>query len=118
MNGLEASPRYANSSNQHHTTQETMTRGPGTVSSASSVVMPLEIAKRPSSTCTSTLIMQPAIMNHNRLKPYSAPTLGVAINSPEPTMQAVMIRPGPRCLRVPRQSVGASCGPSEDMAAG
>ena len=94
--------------NQHQTNHDTMKRGPGIVFIASSVVMPLEIAKRPSSTCTSTLIMQPAIMNHNRLKPYSAPTLGVAINSPEPTMQAVIMRPGPRCLRMPRQSFGAS----------
>ena len=87
-----------------------MKRGPGTLSMSSRVVFPWIIAARPSSTCTKTLTIQPSMMNHSSVKPFFAPTTGVAINSPEPTMQAVMIRPGPRCLRMPPQCVGASWG--------
>src|SRR5262245_2626824 len=36
------------------------------------------------------------MMNHSRLKPTEAPSLGVTISSPEPTMVAVMMKPGPR----------------------
>lgn len=36
------------------------------------------------------------MMNQSRVKPLLAPSFGVTINSPETTMVAVMIRPGPR----------------------
>jgi hypothetical protein len=37
------------------------------------------------------------MMNHRSVNPLAAPTLGVTISSPEPTMAALMIRLGPRC---------------------
>ena len=49
-------------------------------------------------------------MNHSMVKPTLAASAGVAISSPEPTMVAVMISPGPRCLRMPLKSVGAGLG--------
>ena len=50
------------------------------------------------------------MMNHSMVKPTLAASAGVAISSPEPTMVAVMISPGPRCLRMPLKSVGAGLG--------
>ena len=47
------------------------------------------------------------MMNQSIVKPTSEASAGVAINSPEPTMVAVMISPGPRCLMIPRRVVGA-----------
>ena len=47
------------------------------------------------------------MMNHSMVKPTSEASAGVAISSPEPTMVAVMISPGPRCLMMPRRVVGA-----------
>jgi hypothetical protein len=40
--------------------------------------------------------MQARRTNHNIEKPSAAPTFGVTISSPEPTMAALMMRPGPR----------------------
>ncbi len=53
---------------------------------------------------------QPTMMNHNMLNPTVAPSFGVTINSPEPTMIALMMRPGPTCRSMPGQSVGAGLG--------
>lgn len=39
--------------------------------------------------------------------PTSAPNFGVTINSPEPTIEAVMIKPGPRYRSVSKNFVGA-----------
>jgi hypothetical protein len=43
------------------------------------------------------------MINHNKLKPALAPVIVVAINSPEPTIDAAMISPGPKCDRIPSQ---------------
>ena len=50
--------------------------------------------------------MHPNMINHRSANPASAPTLVVTINSPEPTMLADIISPGPNCLRIPFQSEG------------
>ena len=47
------------------------------------------------------------MMNHSSWKPTAAPSFGVTISSPEPTMTALMIRPGPSCFRMPGKLVGA-----------
>src|SRR5688500_9621250 len=64
------------------------------------------MASRPSSTCTKTLITQPTTISQSSQKPACAPVLVVPINSPEPTMEPAMIKPGPRRLRMPRMEVG------------
>jgi hypothetical protein len=48
-------------------------------------------------------------MNHSSVKPALAPSFGVTISSPEPTMEAVMIRPGPSWRTMPLTEVGAGC---------
>ena len=93
---------------QNQTSQDTRKRGPGTEFSASSVVMRSTIASRASSICTNTLTTHARMMNHSIEKPSAAPTLGVTISSPDPTMAALMMRPGPRCDAVPSQSRGGS----------
>src|SRR5262245_20776664 len=55
-------------------------------------------------------------MNQSSLKPWAAPSLGVTMSSPEPTMIALRIRPGPSCRAIPAQVVGAGRG--EDRATG
>jgi len=47
------------------------------------------------------------MMNQRSRKPTSAPSFGVTINSPEPTMIDVMINPGPSCRSRPPSEVGA-----------
>ena len=95
--------------NSHsHTSHDTRKRGPGTEFSASSVVTRSTIANRASSTCTNTLTMQPRMMNHSIEKPSAAPTFGVTMSSPEPTIAALMMRPGPRCEAVASQPRGGS----------
>ena len=53
------------------------------------------------------------MMNHSRTKPTSAPSFVVTISSPDPTIDAVMINPGPIC-RMMAPAVGreplAACG--------
>ena len=70
-------------------------RGPGSVLSDAMVDSPVPIACLPNSSCTTTLTKQLKMMNHIRMKPARAPTIVVAINSPEPTMEAERIKPGP-----------------------
>jgi hypothetical protein len=91
-----------------HSSHDTRKRGPGTEFSASSVVSRSTIANRASSICTNTLTMQPRIMNHSIEKPRAAPTFGVTMSSPEPTIAALMMRPGPRCDAVASQPRGGS----------
>ena len=97
------SPRYMNSQNQ--SSHDTRRRGPGTEFSASSVVMRSTIARRASSICTNTLTMHARRMNQSIEKPSAAPTFGVTISSPDPTIAALMMRPGPDATPCP-PSVG------------
>ena len=99
-------PRYMNS--HSHSSHETRSRGPGTVFSASSVVTRSTIASRASSICTNTLTMHARMMNHSIEKPSAAPTFGVTISSPDPTIAALMMSPGPRCDAVAIQPLGGS----------
>ena len=49
-------------------------------------------------------------INQSILNPTLAASAGVAINSPEPTIVAVIISPGPRCLSMPTNVLGAGLG--------
>src|SRR5918993_1505118 len=91
---------------QNHTSHDTRSRGPGTELSASSVVTRSTIATRASSTCTNTFTTHARSTNHKRKKPLAAPTFGVTISSPDPTMAALMMRPGPRWEAVANQPRG------------
>ena len=97
---------------QSQTSHDTRMRGPGMLFIASNVVIPLATAKRPSSTCTKTLMIQPMTISQSRSKPASAASFGVAITSPEPTIEAVRISPGPTCRKICPKLLGASCGES------
>ena len=60
------------------------------------VVSPVQIACFPYCNCTATLIRQLKIMIQKAAKPALAPNMVVAINSPDPTMEADKIKPGPK----------------------
>ena len=70
-------------------------RGPGIRSMVRSELLPVVTVWRPISTWMKTFSTHAAIMNQSSVKPAPAPSLGVTTSSPEPTMVAVMIRPGP-----------------------
>ena len=72
------------------------------------LVRPSAMANRPNSTWTKTLITQPSTISHNSQKPASAPVLVVAMSSPEPTIDAAIINPGPNRLRIPPSVRGGS----------
>jgi hypothetical protein len=54
-------------------------------------------------------------MTQNVINPPFAPSTVVAINSPEPTMEADKIKPGPRKLSLPLRDMGGSLMPGCDM---
>ena len=57
---------------------------------------PVMIACFPNSSCTATFARQLITMIHKAAKPALAPSTVVAINSPDPTIEAERINPGPR----------------------
>ena len=99
------SAKYIPSHSQ--SSHETRNLGPGTVFIASSVVIPRKSAKRPNSICTNTLITHPRMMNQSNVNPTLAPSLGVTITSPDPTIEAVTMSPGPVFFKISVQRVGA-----------
>src|SRR6187397_2517583 len=82
---------------QNQRIHDTRNRGPGIEFSASSVVTRSTITMRASSICTKTLTMHAKMTNQSIENPLAAPTFGVTMSSPDPTMAALMMRPGPRC---------------------
>ena len=92
-------------------THDTMARGPGNVFNPTSVVCPRSTAWRPSSICTKTFSRQPRMINQSSLNPSSAPSFGVTISSPEPTMTALMMSPGPICRNTPPRERGGGTRP-------
>ena len=90
-----------------HNNHDTTARGPGTRFKVSSVVRPRASVNRPSSIWIKTFKTHPRMMNQSSVKPKLAPNLGVTISSPEPTIEAVMMSPGPSCRRMPPTEVGA-----------
>ena len=70
------------------------------------------MVQRASSTCTATFTSVLKITIHKMTKPTCAPRAVVAMSSPEPTIEALRIRPGPRWRRLSPQPVGGSWMPS------
>jgi len=67
---------------------------------------------RASSTCTATFTNVLKMTIHRIAKPAWAPSVVVAISSPDPTIEALRISPGPRYRTLCRQPVGGSLMPS------
>src|SRR6185295_16998236 len=62
----------------------------------------------PNSSCTATLARQLIMIIHKAANPALAPSTVVAINSPEPTIEAERINPGPRNLNLSISRTGGS----------
>src|SRR5262245_44593901 len=77
------------------TTQLTPALGPGTRLKPSSPVCPVAIVYLPNSPCTTGLIAQLTRMIQSSVNPACAPSVVVAISSPEPTIDAASTMPGP-----------------------
>jgi len=60
----------------------------------------------PNSSCNATFTKQLTMITQNVMKPAFAPSAVVAMSSPEPTMAAERIKPGPRYLSLPTKVVG------------
>ena len=95
--------------NTDHTAQEPFFNlGPGSLLNEFIGLSPVMIACLPNSICRATLTRQLIIMIQNAVNPAFAPSVVVAINSPEPTMEADKIKPGPRNLSLPIKDDGGS----------
>ena len=70
--------------------------------------VPVAIVQRASSIWTATLTTQLKMTIQRMTKPTWAPSVVVAISSPEPTIDALKIRPGPRYFRLSSQPFGGS----------
>ena len=70
--------------------------GPGNWFSASKVVSPEWIACFPNSSCTKTFTRQLTMMTQRATNPAFAPSVVVAMSSPDPTIEAERMKPGPR----------------------
>ena len=80
---------------QHQTTQLTRQRGPGTRLNPANPVSPLAMMYRPISACSTGLIRQLSRITQSAVNPTWAPSVVVAISSPDPTIDAARIIPGP-----------------------
>ena len=94
--------------NHHQTSQCAPKRGPGSSCSAPKVGRPDEMAYRPISICTKTLITQLKRINHRKMNPCRAPRLVVRISSPEPTIVPARMMPGPIFRRAAHMVAGGS----------
>src|SRR5688500_19202331 len=81
---------------------------PGNLLKPCIAVSPCNMACLPNSSCTATFTRQLAMMIQNAIKPALAPRVVVAINSPEPTMEAESMKPGPRNGSRPQNEVGGA----------
>jgi hypothetical protein len=57
---------------------------------------PVEMVQRASSICTATSTRVLKMTIHRMAKPAWAPSVVVAMSSPDPTIEALRIRPGPK----------------------
>ena len=93
---------------QGETTLTSLNRIPGPRLGVSWIIWYWLMATRPSSICTKTLITQPTTISHSNEIPACAPVFVVAINSPDPTILAAIISPGPSFRKIPPNDVGGS----------
>ena len=94
--------------NHHQQIQFAPKRGPPKSLRAPSVGLPDEIAYRPSSVCTKTLITQLNRINQRKTNPCLAPSDVVSSNSPEPTIVPARMIPGPIFRNAVQSEVGGS----------
>src|SRR5688572_458010 len=83
-------------------------RMPGNLLNRFITVSPVSIACFPNSNCTATFIRQLTMITQKAIKPAFAPNMVVAINSPEPTIEADKIKPGPRNFNLLLKETGGS----------
>jgi hypothetical protein len=83
-------------------------RGPGNSLNDRIAVWPVNMALFPNSNCTATFTRQLTMMIQKAIKPAFAPKVVVAINSPDPTMEAERINPGPRNFNFLKKETGGS----------
>ena len=93
---------------QSQTTHETPTFGPGIRLNPPRPVLPVAIVKRPISACNAGLMRQLMMISQRHVIPTSAPSDVVAISSPEPTMDAARIIPGPMRFMESRKVTGGA----------
>ena len=72
--------------------------GPGSFAKENIKVFPVMIAFLPNSSCMATFTKQLTRITQKVIKPPFAPRIVVAINSPDPTIEAERIKPGPKNL--------------------
>ena len=82
--------------------------GPGSLLKACIAVSPDMMVCFPNSSWTATFTKQLTMMIQNAANPALAPSVVVAISSPDPTMEADKIKPGPRNLSFWPNDVGGS----------
>src|SRR5687768_16209969 len=83
-------------------------RVPGNLLNKLITVSPVSIACLPNSNCTATFIRQLTMITQKAINPALAPNMVVAINSPEPTIEADKIKPGPRNFNFCVKETGGS----------
>src|SRR5436189_2748309 len=83
-------------------------RGPGNSLNDRIAVCPVNMALFPNSNCTATFTRQLTMMIQKATNPALAPRVVVAINSPDPTMEADRINPGPRNFNFLKKGTGGS----------
>ena len=82
--------------------------GPGNLLKECITVSPEIIACLPNCNCMVTLTRQLISIIQNITKPALAPREVVAMSSPDPTTAADKMKPGPRCLKIPKKFSGGS----------
>ena len=90
-------------------------RTPRNLLNPSMGVMPVRMACLPNSNWIATLTRQLTRMTQKVMKPPFAPSTVVAMSSPEPTMEAERMKPGPRKRSLPLREMGGSLMPGCDI---
>ena len=94
--------------NHAHTAHPMRSLGPGIVFQKASIGFPVVMDILAISSWRMIFKAQLKMMVHRVTKPAWAPRAVVAINSPEPTMEAVTMIPGPMYFSLPMNVVGGS----------
>jgi hypothetical protein len=82
--------------------------GPGSFEKENIKVLPLMIAFLPNSSWIATFTKQLTRITQKVINPPFAPRMVVAINSPEPTIDAESIKPGPKNFSLEKNDWGGS----------
>ena len=82
--------------------------GPGSFAKENINVFPVLIVFLPNSSCIATFTKQLTRITQKVINPPFAPRIVVAINSPDPTIEAERIKPGPKNLSLEKNDRGGS----------